>query len=142
MMRLKSMLRRSVFLLLAAALVTVLVAWLCATMVVVEAGPRRAQGFMNGEVFWNVERWDRPGATYAVSSIIRDWPWSPSQATGPANTPQAGDRQTAWASATADGQREWLCLEFAKAVVPKSVRVYENDAPGAIDRVTVFKADG
>ena len=68
--------------------------------------------------------------------------WSPSQATGAPNTHKAGDFQTAWASLSADGQREWLCLEFAQPVVPKSVQVYENDGPGAIDRVTVFTADG
>jgi hypothetical protein len=38
----------------------------------------------------------------------------PEQATGPPDTPRAGDISTAWASQTADGQDEWLRLHYAK----------------------------
>jgi hypothetical protein len=33
---------------------------------------------------------------------------------------------------------EWLTLEYAKAVIPREVHVYENCAPGALVKVTVF----
>src|SRR5262249_42310346 len=68
--------------------------------------------------------------------------WGPEQATGPPDTMVAGDAATAWASLTADGQDEWLLLEYAEPVVPKAVLIYENYAPGAVEKVTVFKLDG
>jgi hypothetical protein len=68
--------------------------------------------------------------------------WGPEQATGPPDTPQAGDIQTAWASLTPDGQDEWLLLEYSEPVVPKAVLVYETYNPGALYRVTVFKLNG
>jgi hypothetical protein len=69
-------------------------------------------------------------------------PWGPEQATGPPDTPAAGDIQTAWASRTPDDQDEWLLLEYAEPVVPEAVAVYETYNPGALYRVTVFKLDG
>ena len=69
-------------------------------------------------------------------------PWGPEQATGSANTLEAGDRPTAWASRTTDGQDEWLELEFALAVVPTAVRVFESFNPGALVALSVFDADG
>jgi len=68
--------------------------------------------------------------------------WGPEQATGPPDTPQAGDIQTAWASLTPDNQQEWLLLEYAEPVVPEAVSVYETYNPGALYRVTVFKLSG
>ena len=38
--------------------------------------------------------------------------WGPEQALGAPDTPGSGDIQTAWASATQDGQDEWLELDF------------------------------
>ncbi|GIW78203.1 MAG: hypothetical protein KatS3mg105_0010 [Gemmatales bacterium] len=64
------------------------------------------------------------------------------QAAGPPDTPRAGDLATAWASRTADGDDEWLLLEYEVPVVPEAVLVYENFKPGALVRVTVFKLDG
>lgn len=69
-------------------------------------------------------------------------PWGPEQATGPPDTPQAGDVQTAWASRTPDDQDEWLLLEYAAPIVPEAVLVYETFNPGALYRVTVFGLDG
>ena len=69
-------------------------------------------------------------------------PWGPEQATGPPDTPQAGDIQTAWASRTPDDQDEWLLLEYAEPVVAEAVLVYETYNPGALNRVTVFRLDG
>jgi hypothetical protein len=68
--------------------------------------------------------------------------WGPDQATGEPNTDQAGDIQTAWASASQDDQDEWLMLEYAEPVVPISIDVYETFNPGALTRITVFKLDG
>ena len=68
--------------------------------------------------------------------------WGPEQATGAPNTPVAGDKTTAWASATADGQKEWLELTYAQAVQPLAVLVYETYNPGALTAVSVLDADG
>jgi hypothetical protein len=68
--------------------------------------------------------------------------WSPAQATGPPDTPQPGDKPTAWASRTADGQEEWLRLRYAKAVVPTAVHIYETYNPGAVCRITARKPTG
>jgi hypothetical protein len=68
--------------------------------------------------------------------------WGPEQATGPPDTPGAGDIVTAWASATPDGQDEWLLLEYAEPVVPAAVLVHETYNPGALARVTAFRLDG
>ncbi|HEX8911495.1 MAG TPA: hypothetical protein VF796_03975 [Humisphaera sp.] len=64
--------------------------------------------------------------------------WSPEQAVGKPDTPQGGDVATAWASATADGQREWLDLAYAGPVDAVAVVVYESYNPGAVDRVTAM----
>jgi hypothetical protein len=69
-------------------------------------------------------------------------PWGPEQATGPPDTDDAGDIQTAWASLSEDGQDEWLLCEYAEPVVPQAVLVYETYNPGAVSRVTAFKLDG
>lgn len=65
--------------------------------------------------------------------------WGPEQATGAPDTwPRQGDIVTAWASKTADGQKEWLTLEYDHPVVPKEVQVYETFNPGAVYRITAF----
>ena len=70
-------------------------------------------------------------------------PWGPEQATGAPDTwPNAGDIQTAWASKTPDGQREWLELTYAAPVRAIALTIYETYNPGAVDRVTTFDADG
>ena len=68
--------------------------------------------------------------------------WGPEQATGPPDTEEAGDFQTAWASRTEDGQDEWLLLEYAEPVRPREVRVHESYNPGALARMTMFRLDG
>lgn len=70
-------------------------------------------------------------------------PWGPEQATGAPDTwPNSGDLTTAWASATPDGQREWLELTYKEAVRPAAVLVYETYNPGAVDRITGYDANG
>ncbi len=66
----------------------------------------------------------------------------PEQATGPPNTPRPGDQSSAWASASTDNQDEWLRLEYAEPIVPKTVKVFENCSPGALTKVTGWKLDG
>ncbi|NQT13820.1 MAG: hypothetical protein HQ582_13790 [Planctomycetes bacterium] len=60
----------------------------------------------------------------------------PEQATGPPDTPRAGDIRTAWASASPDGQKEWLLLDYAKVVRPTAVAVHETYNPGAVYQVS------
>ena len=80
-----------------------------------------------------------------ADGAIRIWPlpgpeqaWGPEQAAGPPNTPVAGDRQTAWASASQDGQKEWLLLTYEEPVKAAAVHVHETYNPGALTKVTVF----
>ncbi len=68
--------------------------------------------------------------------------WSEDQATGPPDTLTAGDRPTAWASQTQDGQLEWLELHYARAVKPFQIDVYETYNPGAVTKVTAFDQFG
>ncbi len=68
--------------------------------------------------------------------------WGPEQAEGPPDTKGAGDIQTAWASQTQDGQKEWLICEYAEAVLPSAVVVHETYNPGSLEKLSVFDADG
>lgn len=68
--------------------------------------------------------------------------WGEEQATGAPNTEQLGDIPTAWASASPDGQAEWLLLEYDTLLKPTGVKIYESFNPGAINRVTAFTLDG
>jgi len=68
--------------------------------------------------------------------------WAPHEATGPPDTPASGDFGTAWASLTPGDRAEWLLLEYAKPIVPKAVRIHESWNPGAVIRVSLFRADG
>src|SRR5436190_11948766 len=68
--------------------------------------------------------------------------WSPVRAAGPPDTKSMGDIPTAWASLTPDGQMEWLELEYAHAVVPSEIRVYETNAPGALMHASIFDVSG
>jgi hypothetical protein len=68
--------------------------------------------------------------------------WGPEQATGPPDTAGPGDLVTAWASAQAAGQMEWLLLEYPEPLLPSAVLVHETYNPGALVRVTAFRLDG
>ena len=61
--------------------------------------------------------------------------------TGEPDTPRPGDQGTAWASATPDGQLEWLICEFKAPKDPIEIVVHENNAPGAITKIGIFKDD-
>lgn len=68
--------------------------------------------------------------------------WGPEQATGPADTPEAGDFPTAWASRLPDGGEEWLRLEFETPLSLAEVHVFESYNPGAIAKLTAFLLNG
>jgi hypothetical protein len=68
--------------------------------------------------------------------------WSPIRAAGPPDTKNMGDIPTAWASLTPDAQMEWLELEYAHAVVPREIRVYETNCPGALVHASIFDVSG
>ena len=131
-----------VFLVLGAA-VNVAVAIALGLFVDVSLGTTQTADSWTGRHQWTVTRWNRVGATYVLSVREGAANWSPGQAIGPPNTPTTGgDQVTAWASATTDAQEEWLLLEYAEAVVPKAVRVYETCSTGAVSKVSVFTLGG
>jgi hypothetical protein len=64
--------------------------------------------------------------------------WSAQQALGPPDTyPGYGDISSAWASLTADVQREYLVLAFDDPGPINFVTVYETWNPGALDTILV-----
>ncbi len=69
-------------------------------------------------------------------------PYSPDQIVGAPDTPRPGDQSSAWAPALPDNQPEWLICEFKTPRMPAEVVVYENNAPGAITRISAIDADG
>ena len=81
--------------------------------------------------------------TYAASVVdfssqFSSSSYSAEQATGEPDTyPSYGDLPTAWASATADGQREQLTLGFAPRADVTHVGIYETLNPGAVDELLV-----
>jgi hypothetical protein len=124
-----------------AGLVTTMLVALGLTLLVdVQTGRTlEAQSFVDDEI-WTVTRFDRAGAALIKSVRSRGTSWGPQQAAGAPDTPSPGDQTTAWASRTSDGSPEWLILEYATAVIPRQVHVYENCAPGALEKVTIFDA--
>jgi hypothetical protein len=68
--------------------------------------------------------------------------WGPEQACGPPDSFGAGDLVTAWAPKTADGQLEWLLVEYERAVEATDVQIHETYHPGAVMRVTALAPNG
>ncbi len=76
------------------------------------------------------------------SSEFSPTSWSAAQTLGEPDTyPLYGDYGTAWASATSDGQREFLELGYDNAAPINAVSIYETLAPGAVDLVQVRNPD-
>ncbi|MCX7612079.1 MAG: hypothetical protein N2043_10890, partial [Ignavibacterium sp.] len=74
----------------------------------------------------------------AFSSQYTSTSWSARQALGAPDTyPNYGDIPTAWASLTADGQREYLILRFPNPAPIRYVAIYETFNPGAVDTIYV-----
>jgi hypothetical protein len=67
--------------------------------------------------------------------------WSAERALGAPNVfPAHGDNVNAWASATADNQREHLILGFDTVQTVRAVEIYETYYPGAVDTVYLRNA--
>lgn len=64
--------------------------------------------------------------------------WGVEQLIGEPDTDGYGDNISAWASQTQDGQEEWIIVDFAEAVTPASIEVYETYNPGALTKVSIF----
>ena len=67
--------------------------------------------------------------------------WAAKQACGKPDTDDAGDHPTAWASATPDGEEEWLELTYKIAVRPTRIRIHETFNPGAVTKIEAMDAD-
>ncbi len=81
-------------------------------------------------------------ATSATASTqFADASWSAMQASGPPDTTECGDITTAWASATSNGV-DWLRLEYAVAVVPTQISIYQTFNPSAVNLVEVTDTNG
>ena len=64
--------------------------------------------------------------------------WGVDRALGEPNVyPNSGDNSEAWASATADDQREYLVLQYNNPAPINFIDIYETFTPGAIDTVYV-----
>jgi hypothetical protein len=134
--------RRGVVFLLLGAAANLCISVALALSLDISLGKVESAGSWTGRDQWTVTKWSRPGGAYFLSVREPGANWSPGQATGQPDTPTGGDQVTAWASQSPDGQAEWLLLDYAEAVVPKAVRVYETCSTGAVDRVTLFDASG
>lgn len=77
----------------------------------------------------------------ATPSVRTNRSWGPEQVQGEPNTNEAGDRPTAWASSTTDGQKEWLICEYEDAFKPEQIVVHENYNPGAVYKITSLDGD-
>ncbi|MEZ0268049.1 MAG: hypothetical protein ACAI43_25270, partial [Phycisphaerae bacterium] len=119
-------------------LTTLAVAWILAATVDVMTGTTMSADSYDASGHWSVSRWEKGGAMMIRSVRVRGLNWGPEQVTGAPDTPGMGDQVTAWASAGSDSGTEWVELYYARAVIPRQVHVYENCAPGALFKVTVF----
>ncbi|MFL6195759.1 MAG: hypothetical protein ACJ75H_16395 [Thermoanaerobaculia bacterium] len=77
----------------------------------------------------------------ALAVLARE-PWSPEQATGAPDTPEAEDAPTAWTPLEPDAGEEWLVVRFERLVPIAEVRVRESLNPGAVRRVSAVLEDG
>ncbi|MCA9153708.1 MAG: hypothetical protein KDA38_02935 [Planctomycetales bacterium] len=68
--------------------------------------------------------------------------WGVEQLLGPPDVSAPGDNGAAWASATQDGQAEWLEVTFDKRVKPTVLAIHETHCPGAVVKVTAFDRAG
>jgi hypothetical protein len=131
----------ALFLLLLGALSTLGISWALAFNTELADDPSLTGQGVDGPRTWSVEGWSGFGSMRLHST--RNVPsWSILQAVGPPDTPGAGDIVTAWASATTDGQKEWLILEYERPVIPSQIDVHETYNPGALERVSIFNDAG
>jgi hypothetical protein len=76
-----------------------------------------------------------------ASSVYGEDGYSALQATGPSDTPSAGDYSTAWASQDPDAGVETLELTYAVPVRPTAIAIYESYNPGAITTIEAFDSE-
>ncbi len=76
-----------------------------------------------------------------ATSQYGDPSWSAAQATGEPDTSECGDYTSAWASSSSTGQ-DTLTLEYAVAVIPQEISVYQTYNPGSIISVSLITVDG
>lgn len=74
--------------------------------------------------------------------LAQQTPWSASQLLGPPDAAGSSDNRNAWASATQDGQQEWVVIEFTSPTNADAVLIYENYNPGAVSRVSTWDPAG
>jgi hypothetical protein len=82
----------------------------------------------------------RPAAAQTSAAADVKEPWSPEQATGAPDTPEAEDAPTAWTPMEPDAGKEWLLVRFERAVAVAEVRIRESLNPGAVRRVSACPA--
>jgi hypothetical protein len=81
-------------------------------------------------------RRDRAVMQARIDKLLSPDPhWGVAETIGPPDTQGFGDITTAWASKTPDDQPEWLELEYAQAVTPQAIWIYETFNPGAVVKV-------
>jgi hypothetical protein len=73
-----------------------------------------------------------------ASSQYSETGWSAAQATGPTDTAQFGDQQTAWAPSGRDAGLEWLELTYEQAVIPQEVVIWETSGNGFVTSVELW----
>jgi hypothetical protein len=123
-------------------LANIMVTFACSIWIDIDTGRQSAAEKFVNEEQWLVTRYDKAGAVRIKSTRARGSNWSPQQAAGQPDTVSMGDQVTAWASKGVDTGMEWLILDYANAVIPKAVHVYENYCPGALFKVTLFDENG
>ncbi|HEV8604544.1 MAG TPA: hypothetical protein VGQ99_04215 [Tepidisphaeraceae bacterium] len=131
----------ALFFLLLGAVISVLIAWAlglwgdpASATIITVAAPQRGRA-------WTVNLWSTTGSL-RLQSLREAQSWSAWQVLGPPDTPMNGDSTNAWCPATADGQQEWLILDYPQAIIPRQVEIHENYIPGAVSRITLFQEDG
>jgi hypothetical protein len=91
-------------------------------------------------VFFDFAQIQYASSVLAFSSQWGTSSWSAGQATGAPNTNSCGDITTAWASATSDGQREFLVLGYSTPQNVASIIIRETYNPGAVDTIYLRNA--
>lgn len=85
-----------------------------------------------------VRQW---ASSATASSEYGSSDWTAEQATGEPDTPECGDYETAWASASSD-EVEWIELRYATPVVPTEVRIIQTYNPSQVSLVELVDTDG
>ncbi|MBI4563756.1 MAG: hypothetical protein HY716_03565 [Planctomycetes bacterium] len=86
-------------------------------------------------------KWGQWAVDAEASSQYGEDGWSAQQACGKPDTPQAGDQQSAWASANPDDGDEWLELTYELSVRPTRIRIHETFNPGAVVKIEARDAE-